>query len=118
MSSASTTKSFSECSVEELTERLKKHEFCIKLIKQEMKKKGVTYEASTSTTKQTQPKKPRGEIQATKDEMKKVLSDKGVDFKSSSSKDDLIALIRKNNLVRIAEEEHNSKKEAKQKKKS
>ena len=61
-------KSFAECSLEELNERLKKHKFCIQLIKAEIKKKGGEVK---QTTKQT-PKKVRGDIQATKDEMKKV----------------------------------------------
>ena len=107
-------KSFAECSLEELNERLKKHKFCIQLIKDEIKKKGVE---SKSATKQA-PKKARGDIQSTKDEMKRVLSDKSIEYKVSSSKDDLISLIRKHNLVRTVEDIHTSNKELKQKKKS
>ena len=54
---------------------------------------------------ESEPERNRIPIKSTMKIIKKVLTDKGIAFKSSSSKDELITLVRQNNLVRKCNEE-------------
>jgi len=99
------SKPFTESTTAELEERLKKHKFCIKLIENELESR-----KKKDSTPKTKVKTDVGEkISATKDDMKKILTDNKIEYKSSFSKDELYKLIKKNNLVRMTEEYHSKR---------
>ena len=107
-------KSISESTLSELIERKKKHQFFINLIDAEIaKRKGNVQSNKTiaikksitvkpQITKKTSPKK----ASTTRDDMKTILKRKGIDFKSSDSKADLLEIVRKHNLVRTVDDYH------------
>ncbi len=103
--------SLTKMSIEELEEKLKKHEFFIGLIKDEIKKrqKEAAKSETSAEKKEKKEKKPKkttekkSGIDATKDDMKAILKEHNVDFKVSGKKEDFEELIRKHNLVRLAE---------------
>jgi ATP phosphoribosyltransferase len=122
-------KSLSECTISELKERKSKHEFLIKMIDSELeKRKGKTNNVLISIKtknndikkddKKSPPKKsPTKEttIDATRDDMKVILSQKNIKFASNSTKSELYEIIKKNNLIRNVENYHKALKVAKMK---
>ena len=113
-------KPIAEKSNEELLESIQKHEFYIKLLKNELDKRGVkrpskktSSSTSTSTSKvgstSTTSKAASAtkiiskDIDATMAEMQLILAKNGIEFKKSSNRSELVSLIRKNGLVRKAE---------------
>lgn len=74
-----------------------------KVVTKEKTKKTIVKTKRPST--ESEPERNKIPIKSTMKIIKKVLTDKGIAFKASSSKDELIALIRQNNLVRKCNEE-------------
>lgn len=113
--------SLTKMSIEELEEKLKKHEFFIGLIKDEIKKrrKESTKSEKSDEKKEKKPKKTtdkKNGIDATKDDMKAILKEHNIDFKVSGKKEDFEELIRKHNLVRLAEAHKQKRTESSDKK--
>ena len=105
----SSNKSISESTLDELLERRKKHQFCLKLINEELAKRGynifTTPNTNTSNTAIKNKKKSpnKSGINATRDDMKTVLNRSNVSFKTGAKKEELVELIKKHNLVRGVE---------------
>ena len=102
---------------DELTTKIKEVEICLKLLKDEQKKRqpkiSTDSKKSTINTDKKQTNKPatnkektgksEGTIKATMKDMKKALDDKKIKYKTDISKSDLEVLLRKHNLIRLAE---------------
>ena len=103
----SNTKPISESSTDELMERKKKHLFIVSLIDAEINKRNPK-EKSDKTGKNTVSHnitiKRTNINNSTKEDIKNVLKKNNIEFNASLKKDELIDLVRKNNLVRKVEE--------------
>lgn len=115
----SISKSFAECTKSELLEKRKKYEFGIKLIDEELvsRKKMINNKNTVNKTINNSVKKEKSsdsdesnknknKKKATKEDFKKVLNDKNIEYSSKLQKTDLEQLIKRHGLVKKAEEEH------------
>lgn len=128
-------KSLSEKTTAELIETYEKHAFFLKLLAEELKKRGVVLSdiqkqsSANNTSQSTTPaekkpvqlkktivvdikpedkKKEKAFADATIADMKHILTLNKIEFKTAMKKDELIQLVRKNNLVRKVEQYINS----------
>jgi len=103
---SSTIKPITDSTNDELIERRKKHQFIINLIDDELNKRKALKRVSSTPNidKPDEPAKKKSINDSTKDDIKAVLTANNIEWKSSMKKDDLIALVKKNNLVRACEE--------------
>jgi len=116
----SASKSISESTEAELIERKQKHEFVIKLIDSELssRKSGSKVEKSASfnplkvsfapnvkdNTNSKTIKRGGSQLNlSTKEDMKHILTENKIEYKTSMKKDELIVLIKKHNLIRAVE---------------
>ncbi len=104
----SANKSITESTIPELIERRKKHKFIVQLIDAELSKRNSSKEKKSPKSTSGESSK-KSSISYTRDDMKEVLGKRNVEYKSNMSKDELTTLIKKNNLVRIVEDQHRNK---------
>ncbi len=98
------SKSLTESTSAELIERKKKHIFFIKLIDEEIAKRKPKITIKKATNNEA-----KKDLTATRDDIKAVLSSKNITYKANMTKDELTAIVRKNNLVKAVEEFHKNK---------
>ena len=101
-------KPISELTNSEIREKIKKHTFYLELLKDEETKRKRRNNASTGS--KTPPKKQTNEINATVNDIKKTLDNKGISYKASMNKSDLTELVRKHGLIRAAEKNYENRK--------
>ena len=94
----------------EITKRQNEDSAEIKL-KIPLVNKTMSTKSSTTISKKTDEtkKKTSGSKACTKEDIKVILKKKDISFKANASKDDLMTLVRKHNLVRTVEEYHKNK---------
>lgn len=122
-------KAILDSTVSELIDKKKNHEYYIDMIDKELLKrrsdqnttKKLTVKSDTAKPKAKPKAQPKVEeklttikkkkIDATKEDMKAVLIKKDISFKANSTREELVELVKKNNLVRVAENHHKAKKQ-------